>query len=376
MKKIITLLAISLLFINGINAQYFKGSFQKDITDNVNLKIAFMIKPIANITTQISYMEAAFRFPTSTTPAFTITNISSNATLFPGLSFQRFTPDYAADGFTYYKFVFNTAIVSSAVYNSTTDYPLFSITTSLPAAAKPAFEMISNLVVNEYQFGTVDGAGNFKDPNADDQLYGPGFHIIGNDHILPLFAGPLPVTFRSFTVVKRDADAQLNWSVENQDANTSHYIVERSVNGLEFTSLKNITANFSLGTRASYQFKDMNVTALSEPIAYYRVKQVDKDGRFVYTNILKIKLNNQRESQLYPNPASNKAMVSFYLQTAQKVIIMITDASGKAVQQIKFMGVSGMNQQNIDVSKLPAGSYKLSIHTGESVETLQLVKGG
>lgn len=374
MKKIFILLSISTLFINEMNAQYFQGSFRQDVTDNVNLKIAFTIKPTANITTQISYMEAAFRFPTATTPAFTITNTNSNTALFPGLSIQRFTPDYAADGYTYYKFVFNTAILPSAAYTAT-DYTLFDITTSLPAASKPAFEMISNLTLTEYQFGATDGAGNFLDPDTGDQLYGPGFHIIGDDHIVPLFAGALPVTFRRFSVVKKDKDAQLDWSVENQDVNTSHFIIERSVNGVEFESIKTITVNLASGAEASYQYTDLNVADILQPVVYYRIKQVDKDGQFVYTKILSVKFDKQKRSQLYPNPVLSRATLSFHLETAQKIIVIVTDAAGKAVRQIKVTGMKGENQQSIDVSRLPAGTYKLSIHSGESVETLQLIKG-
>ena len=346
MKKIITLFTIIFLFINGISAQFFQGSFERDVTDNVNLKISFKMKPTNGITTQISYMEAAFRFPTNTTPAFMITNISSNTVLFPGLSFQRFTPDYAADGYTYYKFVFNSAIVSSVGY-TVTDYQLFNITTSLPATSKPAFEMISNFPTNEYNFGTVDGAGNFITPNEAEQLYGPGFYISGDDHILPLFAGPLPVTFRSFTVVKKDKDAQLDWRVENQEAGTSHYIIERSVDGNKFTSVETIAAKFSSGTEEHYQYKDLNITDLLQEVIYYRIKQVDKDGRYAYTNILKIRLESQKLVQIYPNPVRDKTIVSFSLKTPQKVIIVLMNINGKVIQQTTLKGSTGINHQNL-----------------------------
>ena len=373
MKKIITLFTIIFLFINGISAQFFQGSFQRDVTDNVNLKISFKMKPTNGITTQISYMEAAFRFPTNTTPAFVITNINSNTDLFPGLSFQRFTPDYAADGYTYYKFVFNTAILSSVAYTGT-DYRLFDITTSLPATSKPAFEMISNFTTNEYNFGTVDGAGNLINPNEAEQLYGPGFYRIGADHILPLFAGPLPVTFRSFTVVKKDKDAQLDWIVENQEAGTSHYIIERSVDGNKFTGIETIAAKFSSGAKAYYQFRDLNIADLLQEVIYYRIKQVDKDGRYVYTNILKIRLESQKLVQLYPNPVRDEAILSFSLKTPQKVIIVLMNINGKVIQQITLKGMPGINHQNLEVSKLPAGTYNVSIHSAEFVETLQLIK--
>ena len=130
----------------------------------------------------------------------------------------------------------------------------------------------------------------------------------------------------------------------------------------------------SSGAKANYQFRDLNIADLLQDVIYYRIKQVDKDGRYVYTNILKIRLESQKMVQLYPNPVGNETILSFSLKTPQKVIIVLMSLNGKVIQQTTLKGTTGINQQKLDVSKLPAGSYKVSIHSAEFVETLQLIK--
>ena len=361
-----------MLILNIATAQFFQGTFQRDVTDIVNLKIAFKMKPTAAITSQISYMEAAFRFPTATTPAFTITNISTNTVAFPGINFQRFTPDFAADGFTYYKFVMNTSIVPSASYAPALEYTLFTITTSLPATETPAFEMASNLLLAQYQFGAVNGAGVFISPGNSAQLYGPGFQTSGDNHILPLFNTILPVHFKSFSVVRKNNDALLLWVAENQDANTSYFMIERSLDGSLFSLVERVEASNRTST-VSYTYTDRNALSHGKHIIYYRIKQVDKDGKFIYTEIRSIKLNSKANTTVYPNPMRDEALVSFTLPVLQKVSILVIDATGKTLMQFQFEGLVGLNQQKIEVTNLAVGTYKLLVKTETGIETLRLV---
>ncbi len=371
MKQLIIIFTAIILLAGSTNAQFFQGSFQKDVADVMNLKISFKLKSTAAINTQIAYMEAAFRFPTATTPAFTITNISSNTTAFPGLAFQRLTPDYSADGFTYFRFVFNTAIVPANTYAAGAEYDLFSITTSLPAAAVPVFEMISNLDLELYQFGTVNGLGVFMSPGSSNQLFGPGFYKSGSNHILPLFAGPLPVLFTNFTLVKKDNDALLQWDVANQDASTSHYEIERSSNGMNFEKVMQVAADLAI---MSYTATDAGITSFGKNILYYRIKQVDKDGRFVYTAIKNIKLLQKGNAAgLHPNPANQMATLSFYLEAKDKVTISVIDASGKVMEASTITGIAGNNQVKLQLERFSPGSYKVVVKKEGGSETLKLV---
>ncbi|RYD93772.1 MAG: T9SS type A sorting domain-containing protein, partial [Sphingobacteriales bacterium] len=250
-----------------------------------------------------------------------------------------------------------------------------SITTTLPSGTIPAFEMISNLVTANYQFGVVDGQAVLFNPAANDQLYGPGFYRNGNDHILPLAMGVLPVTFLDFTLSRDGNDALLNWKVANQDDLTSYYEIERSTNGQNFSAIKRIAASRTPDNTASYNGRDLDIDKLEAPVLFYRIKQVDADGRFVYSPIRSVRLAAKGfESILYPNPAVNQARLSFHLKTAERVEITMFDITGRVMERKVITGVKGFNVYTFNTSGLAAGTYKIMLHTDDTAETLKLLK--
>ena len=113
MKKIFLITILTVAVAMGSFAQYFQGTFV-----NVGNKLSFRMKPTADITTAISYLEVAFRYNTATTPAFTVNNLTQNAINFPGLSMQRLA-DFSDGTYTYVKFVHNTSTIASRTYAST-----------------------------------------------------------------------------------------------------------------------------------------------------------------------------------------------------------------------------------------------------------------
>jgi hypothetical protein len=375
MKKIFYLLILLFSITTLVDAQYFLGSFSPDQADMNNFKIQFKMKPTGTITTSISYLEAAFRYPTATTPQFTITNITSNTATFPGLNVVRFPPDYVANGYTYVKFVFNTATIPAAAYTAETEYPLFTVTTSLPGSATPLFDMVSNLVLMEYQFGVVNGAGQQLDPGQGPQLYGTGFRIEGNDHILPLFAA-LPLKFTNFSAVKKGDDALLTWTIENADEKFSHFEIERSLNGADFAKIGSVQSDFPHTAIKTFSFTEKDVTSIrSSGVLFYRIKQIEKDNAFSYTSIKSIKLNNKILGVvLTPNPATVTAQLAFELELPAKVGIQMLDETGKKIRQVDFLGVKGINKTNLDVSRIPSGSYHIVISVNEQKEIVKLVR--
>ena len=186
----------------------------------------------------------------------------------------------------------------------------------------------------------------------------------------------LPIKFIDFTAVKRDKDALLSWTIANQDLTTHHYEVDRSFNGTDFTSVITVPADYSQGATATYKQFDANIAALrSSGIIYYRIKEVDLDGHFVYSEIRSLRLDSKSISiNLYPNPALDYTNLILDLQDASTVAVNITDAAGKLVQQFSFPAFKGNNQKKIDLSKFASGTYMLKVNTGDLSQTISLVK--
>lgn len=142
----------------------------------------------------------------------------------------------------------------------------------------------------------------------------------------------------------------LNWQV--QETNVANYFIEKSTTGRTFTIIATISSKGD-GTN-NYNFTDATVLS---GVGYYRIKQIDRDGRSSYSTI--IKLSNQQISilEVYPNPV--KDMVSISGATIGRKAIL-TDISGKLLQQINVT----QSAFTIDMSKYNSGIYLLKTNDG------------
>ena len=188
--------------------------------------------------------------------------------------------------------------------------------------------------------------------------------------------GPLPIKFTDFTAVRRDNDGQLAWTVDNQDPNTLNFGIERSFNGTDFRSIGSIDANILLGSVGTYSFTDPNIVRLrSSGVIYYRLKEVDRDGHFVYSDIRSIKLDSKAITiNLYPNPAQAYTNLMLDLPEATTVAVSITDVAGQTMQQFSFPGIKGNNQHKINLNKYAAGTYMIKVNAGDQMKTISVVK--
>ncbi|MBL7728509.1 MAG: hypothetical protein JNM68_12520, partial [Dinghuibacter sp.] len=98
----------------------------------------------------------------------------------------------------------------------------------------------------------------------------------------------LPVKFSSFTASRLDNNGLLNWMVENQTANMSHFDIERSFTGSNFVKIATKNVVFS-GANGSYDFTDAGVFNSYSGNVYYRIKQVDRGGEITYSAVRVIK---------------------------------------------------------------------------------------
>jgi hypothetical protein len=112
---------------------------------------------------------------------------------------------------------------------------------------------------------------------------------------------PLPVTLVSLIGAHEHGLVTLRWKT-SEELNSSHFIVERSSNGTQFTAAGNIRAN-QIGNH-TYSYEDLGYTLLRT--TYYRLKMVDLDGSFTYSRIINVTQdakNLNRALSAYPNPA-------------------------------------------------------------------------
>ncbi len=373
MKKIL-IISILFILINSVGySQYFQGGFQLGSDDT----LIFKMKPVGgDITTQISYIETAFRFLTAQAPSLTTSAPISNTAFFgSGLLIQSLPPNYVEGDYTYIKFVHNTGVLASKTYTSGTEYEIFRVKLSQTPTVALGIEMASNLTTESYVFGIVDGTGVLIDPGANDQLYGTGFYKSGDGQYVPLDLNPSPVKFLGFSATKKDQSALLNWQIENEDANTASYVIERSLNGVDFTTLATIPAKNNGISFNNYTYTDNNLSTVFNGVVYYRVKQLDKDGKFIYTSIQSVRFSGKGTIvNIYPNPVKNIANLTIDVTEDTKLSITLTDASGKEINKLQIPVTTGLNTHKIDMSKLSAGTYNLQVQSGSEIKTISVVK--
>ena len=171
-------------------------------------------------------------------------------------------------------------------------------------------------------------------------------------------ASALPITLAYFAGNYSNNAAILNWKVENQ-INFSHFVVEKSLDGTVFNGLKNI----KLTDSEFYNHKDTDLNKYS--ILYYRLKMVDNDGTFSYSNIVSIRTNGKNVVGISPNPSA-----AIFTLTGVKDIEDETFTIMNSVGQT--MPVVIQNNGQFDLSPFPSGIYYLRI--ASSGQVMKLVK--
>ncbi len=181
----------------------------------------------------------------------------------------------------------------------------------------------------------------------------------------------LPVRLLNFSGAFQNSAAVLNWQVDNQDK-FSHYEIERSTNGSNYTNVASKLALPGSGKLTYQQIDDLSGPDAIGNVFYYRLKMVDLDGRYSYSNVVMIRRDQKAVSGLLlsPNPVVNTNTLTIRLSannnsTAQ---VKIVDLSGRILHQQQNILVDGINSITVnEMSRLQAGTYFVQVLIGEEV---------
>jgi hypothetical protein len=129
--------------------------------------------------------------------------------------------------------------------------------------------------------------------------------------------GALPVTWLYFRGQEKNKDVQLDWATASEQ-HTSHFIIERSFNGIDFVQIGRVNAAGNSSTTHTYQFIDVSAMNLDAKTLFYRLRQVDIDGKFVYSSIVTIIIRKDKDQvvKVYPNPFNST--LTLLISTSRK----------------------------------------------------------
>jgi hypothetical protein len=173
---------------------------------------------------------------------------------------------------------------------------------------------------------------------------------------------PLAESLLSFTLEGKESGIMVRWlTAANEQAN--YFTVERSVNGIDFTKVGTVSANPKTGPEAEYQYLDK--TPVGEGVAYYRLRQTFRNGKFVTHALSAIKLKATREltiDRVSPVPFQESFDISYFLPNSGRVWLQLTDPNGKIVSTETFEAPQGKNIHNYqDKHGLSSGPYTVHL---------------
>ena len=194
---------------------------------------------------------------------------------------------------------------------------------------------------------------------------------IGRFMIDAVLATTVPLNLLSFTGKLNNENVVLNWKTANE-VNTKNFEIQRSINGETFENVGVVDAVSNRSTINNYSFNDLNVKKLSSKILYYRLNQVDKDGRSKLSNVIRVNVvkdNNNIISGIYPNPATKQISLTLNSLVSEKISLVINDFAGKSVFQKAYEVIEGVNNLTINVEGLVAGTYIIKAICSSGCET-------
>ena len=188
----------------------------------------------------------------------------------------------------------------------------------------------------------------------------------------------LPVKLTTFNGKLVNADAILNWNTASE-INSNSFVVERSIDGVNFEGLGKVKAAGNSSSLKSYKYADVNALALVNKfsVVYYRLKMVDNDGSFEYSKTIEVKTDaDTKESvKVNPNPFTNELTVSIETLVDSKATLEVVDINGKVTLTQNVNVTKGTSAINVDgIEKLKQGVYFVRVSTDLGTQVFKMVK--
>ncbi|MEI6022188.1 MAG: T9SS type A sorting domain-containing protein, partial [Bacteroidota bacterium] len=183
---------------------------------------------------------------------------------------------------------------------------------------------------------------------------------------------PLPITLLYFTASQYINQVTLNWSTATEK-NCDCFVIQKSLDGIHFTSLGMVKGAGNCSTKRDYHFNDLNP---SPGIAYYRLKQMDFDKNFDYSNVELLEFKISLETNVFPNPnASNQLNIYLKDYYSESILFSIFDSYGRLILSKNLP--NNLQDKNYQAelifdSKLSPGVYFIKAKNEEELFTKKL----
>lgn len=197
-------------------------------------------------------------------------------------------------------------------------------------------------------------------------MYSGSQGTIGGPRILSYLPLVLPVKFVAYSVFRTTNGISIQWTTE-EEVQADKYMVERSEDGNNWKLIADIKAVGNSSVLNNYSYTDK--TPITK-LVHYRVKQVDMDGRFVYTPVKTIKGESEANVDTRISSNTNNVVVEFAKQIKGSVVVRLISLNGQVVAQKTYnspVGYIVLSQPSLK------GNYVVSITNGQDLKIAKQV---
>ncbi len=187
----------------------------------------------------------------------------------------------------------------------------------------------------------------------------------------------LPIKLSAFNAVLNNNSKRvdLSWTTE-YEKNVSHFVVERSIDGVNYTDAGMVFAYGNTTDSKNYSMHD-NITSLQATVIYYRLRSVDIDGKNELSTIRVIRIGKGNESNVsiltYPNPVTNDLRITIPANWQNKRIVYeVFSTNGQVAKRVETGNSS--QTESINISNLAPGYYIVKVTCNNEVAQQRVVK--
>ena len=182
----------------------------------------------------------------------------------------------------------------------------------------------------------------------------------------------LPVDLLSFTGKPKNNGNELTW-VTTTEINNDFFSVESSANAADFSEIARVDGSGNSNTRLTYHYIDND---LESNTTYYRLKQVDFDGQYEYSNIIAINTNEKPVINLYPNPSKENLFFNLNNSLNDVYTITYTNVLGSITKEQIDIEEGRNTYQVNEFNSLTPGIYFVQIRDGkgDNIKTQKIIK--
>ena len=239
------------------------------------------------------------------------------------------------------------------------------------------FVTIDSGLVGYWKFDLLEDLGINNDGPDDVRDYSVlhnHLDLAGDAHLVqpvPI----VPVELTSFSAQSNEGKVQLFWTTATEINNLGFEIERCTEIDQEWRMIGFVRGAGTTSEIKTYEFSDDLFGANSE-ILYYRLKQIDFNGQFIYSNIIEVNLPPIKFDLLqnFPNPFNPNTIIKYSVSKPSMVTLIVYNSIGEQVTKlVNELKAAGYYQVNFDGSNLSSGIYFYSLSAGDFTMTRKML---